>query len=454
MGILRILRLKRGFERISRLAPREVEKIQTENIHSMLNHASACSAFYKQLYGRKSALELLKDGFSSVPTVDKKSIMEQYDSVVTHAGLKRELLERHIAEAPPGRPYRGEYKVIHTSGSSGTVGIFVYDRLAWDTLKALVLARCTSFGIGLRRKRLAFIGVTDGHYAGVSLASDAPRLMVNYAHVSVNEPVAGMVERLNRFRPDDLRGYPSGLSILAAEQLAGRLDIAPRNIVSSAEPLDEKARTLVEEAFGVRPYNFYAASESIGIAQDCSEHAGLHVFNDQHVLELVDDKGEAVGYGKEGYVILTNLYNRCQPLIRYRMHDMAAYAEGECDCGLPYPLLKTVSGRREELLWVEDGRGGYEVIHPSVFVEFLVPGLRRLQVHQLERNRLLLKMVAEGSRDDIAAEVKRRMAEILSGKGLQDIVQFEVEQVDAIAPDSRTGKTRTVVSKMGTPHAL
>ncbi len=446
MGILRILRLKRRFAAVSAMPSSGVEELQQRNIRAMLDHAVARSQFYRQLYRSRDAEELLKNSFSSLPMTDKQAIMENYDSVVTYPQIKRAALERHVTSASPGTPYRGGFRAVHTSGSSGTIGIFLYDAVGWDTLKALVLARCTDFSIGLRRKRLAFIGATDGHYAGVTLASDAPRLMVNYLHVSVNEPTSAMTTRLNRFQPDDLRGYPSGLAVLADEQLAGRLAIRPKNIVSSAEPLDEKTCRLVEEAFGVMPYNFYAASESIGIAQDCSEHNGLHVFNDLHVVELVDDKGEPVKPGKEGYVILTNLYNRCQPLIRYRMHDMASYAGHECSCGSPFPLLKAISGRREELIWVEDGSGAFEVIHPSVFEEFFVPGLRRMQVHQTERNRLLLKIVAEGDRDEISAAVAGRMNSILAGKGLQDSVQFEMEYVDSIPPDRRTGKTKVVVS--------
>jgi len=261
----------------------------------------------------------------------------------------------------------------------------------------------------------------------------------------------GLVSRLNKFRPDDLRGYASGLMLLASEQLAGRLDIHPTNIVSSAEPLDDKARRVIEEAFGVTPYNFYAASESIGIVQDCSEHQGLHVFNDQHVLELLNEKNEPVKPGYPGQVVLNNLYNRCQPLIRYRMNDVAIYSDEECDCGLPFPLLKGIIGRQEEVIWVENNSGGYETIHSMVFIEFFVPGLRRLQVLQEERNRIRLKLVTDGDKEAILTAVTRRMEEILSGKNLLGQVTFDLEPVNLIAPDRKTGKTKTVISAVGPP---
>ncbi len=448
MSLLRVLRLKRRFERVSSLQQERVLEIQQGKIRDLVRHAAASSAFYSG-YGGAAGQPL-----ASLPLTDKQRIMAAFDRVVTQPALTREALERHLSTAPVGRRFLGEYTVVHTSGSSGNIGIFVYDSLAWDTLKALILARCTDFGVRLPRKRLAFVGLTDGHYAGVTLASDVPRLLAAYCHVSVNEPVAQTVARLNRFQPGDLRGYASGLAILAAEQLAGRLSIRPANIVSSAEPLDGKTSALVEEAFGVAPYNFYAASEAIGMAQDCSLHRGLHVFNDNVVLEIVDGKGEQVAAGKEGHVVLTNLYNRCQPLIRYQMNDIAAYSKEECECGLPFPLLKTVSGRREEVLWVEKAGGGYETLHPISFVEFFVPGLRRLQVVQVRRNSLLLRVVAEGNAGAVRTMVLRRMGEILDGKGLKGLVDVDVELCEGIAPDPKTGKTRTVVSKVGPPQKL
>ncbi len=165
----------------------DVEAIQKENIENALNHAIAESPFYRDFYG--AIEETSKEKFHSVPLVDKQRIMDNLDGVFTSSLLRREALEQHLAGSPVGKRYMGKFTVMHTSGSSGRIGIFAYDPVSWDTLKGLVLARCTSFRIGLKRKRLAFVGITDGHYAGVTLTSDVPRSMAAYTDVSVNEPV-------------------------------------------------------------------------------------------------------------------------------------------------------------------------------------------------------------------------------------------------------------------------
>ncbi len=444
----------RRFDKIARKSPEEVEAIQQQNIRSTIEYALARSSFYNNLYGGRRADDLLKEGFSYLPFTDKTAIMDNFNSVVTSPQLNKNDIEKYLSAYPVGTKYKGRYTTIHTSGTSGKIGIFTYDSPGWDSLVGLCISRATNYRLSLKRIRLAFIGLTDGHYAGITLASAAPRLLAVTTFCSVNEPAEKVVERLNKFRPDDLRGYPSGLTVLASEQLAGRLHIKPKTVVSSAEPLEGRTRHLIEEAFGLEPYNFYAASESLCIAQDCYLHRGLHVFNDQNVIELVDSIGNPVEPGKPGEVVLTNLYNRCQPIIRYKMHDIAIYSEETCECGLPFPLLKAVGGRRDEMLWVENGSGGYEVIHPMVFVEFFIPGLRGLQVQQLERNRLRLLVAAEGNPEVIVVAARERMREILSGKGLQDVVEFDVVPVESILPDSKTGKTRLVITHVGPPKGV
>ena len=450
MGIRRILSLKKEFEERSKMTDVDVETIQIQNINDTIHHAIKHSPFYKSILRKESSYA---NGFETLSSVDKSTIMDNFHGVVTYPFLNLDKLEKHMISTPPGTKYKNKFTTIHTSGSSGKIGIFVYDSLAWDTLKALILARCTDFKLSLKRKRMAFIGAIDGHYAGVTLASDFPKIMTAYTGVSVNDPIDKTISHLNKFYPDDIRGYPSGLEILASEQLAGRLSIKPTNIVSSAEPLGTKTKKLIEETFGITPYNFYAVSESIGIAQDCEEHNGMHVFNDQYVLEVVDDDDIPVEIGKPGNVLLTNLYNRCQPLIRYKMNDIATYDEDECDCGSPFPLLKNVEGRREETIWVENGSGGYEILHPSLFVEFFLTGLHRLQIHQKKRNHLLiLAVIRESPTMDLTEKnIKKRMKEILSNKNLEEIVEFEIKIVDSISPDKKTGKTKTVIS-LGPPQ--
>ncbi len=135
---------------------------------------------------------------------------------------------------------------------------------------------------------------------------------------------------------------------MAREQLGGRIDISPKEIVCSADPLTEDIKKIIVEAFGVTPLNYYAASESPIMAGQCGKYKGLHLFDDWHCFEIVDDEYREVKNGKDGRLILTNLYNYTQPLIRYEMTDRLILEEEKCTCGWKFPVIKKkyVEGRK------------------------------------------------------------------------------------------------------------
>jgi phenylacetate-CoA ligase len=100
-------------------------------------------------------------------------------------------------------------------------------------------------------------------------------------------------------------------------------------------------------------------------------------------------------------------------------------------------------------LWFEKGDGTKEYIHPLVIVEFVVPGLEKLQVVQTQRNRLLMKVIIHGNKEDALSAIRRRMTEILEGKELENVVNFEVEVQGEIPIDSRTGKFKLIIPYQG-----
>ncbi|HEX7401208.1 MAG TPA: hypothetical protein VF369_03430, partial [candidate division Zixibacteria bacterium] len=337
------------------------------------------------------------------------------------------------------------YQVIHTSGSSGFIGLFVYGEEAWDWLRAMVLCRVSKTKVGFFKKtKLAFIGAIDGHFAGISLAKGAPRMFMDFLPLSVNSPLGEICQKINRFQPNALSGYASGIYLLAGEQIKGSIDIKPCRIMCSADPLTPQMRETILKAFDVKPVNFYAASESVGMAAEC-DVGGFHVFDDWHCLEIVDDNFKYVNIGDTGKVVLTNLYNYTQPLIRYQLADEMVMDDKPCPCGSPFPIIKSITGRQEDFLWFEKPDRTEEYIHPSVIVEFFVPGLEKLQVIQTERNRCRMKAVIHGNKEDTLSAIRRRMNEILKGKGLEGVVSFEVEVVNEIGIDPKTGKFKLII---------
>jgi phenylacetate-coenzyme A ligase PaaK-like adenylate-forming protein len=144
-------------------------------------------------------------------------------------------------------------------------------------------------------------------------------------------------------------------------------------------------------------------------------------------------------------MLLTNLYNYTQPLIRYRMNDVVTLDDSACPCGLALPRVKGIDGRNEEFLWFKKGDGTNEFLHPLMLMAFYVPGLKAFQFIQTGPDALLMKACITRNEEEVLASVYDRMNKILAGKKLQNEVRFRVEFVSHIPNDARTGKYRLVV---------
>jgi phenylacetate-coenzyme A ligase PaaK-like adenylate-forming protein len=185
-------------------------------------------------------------------------------------------------------------------------------------------------------------------------------------------PLAQLVSALNQQEPHVLIGYASALKMLALEQLEGRLRIHPRSIDASSEVLTTEARALVARAFGVKPFEVYAATETGGIAAECARHEGLHLFEDLLIVEPVDDAYRPVPIGEvAARTLVTVLHARTLPLIRYELTDRIRLTTRRCSCALPFALIESVEGRSDDVLSLPGADGSRVAVHPVLFERLL-----------------------------------------------------------------------------------
>ncbi|MBC8471247.1 MAG: phenylacetate--CoA ligase family protein [Planctomycetes bacterium] len=448
MSILNLLQAVRSAKKAESLSPQQIHDLQQKRFKKLLRHVLQKSRFYKKYYKEHGITERDVDKVlpEDLPVIDKQIMMENYDDLVCDPALKKSSLEQFINESPDaGTKYKNVYRVINTSGSSGTIGLFVYGPRDWVIARALSL-RIAGIPIHLlKREKLAFIGATDGHYAVITGVCGAPRILFKVLSLSISSPLEKICRDMDRFQPDALVGYASGVSLLAHEQLSGNINIAPKKIWCGGDPLNPAIRTNIKKAFDVNPINLYGASETMSFSAECKRHHRLHFFDDWFSVQVVDKDLKPVMTGQAGRVILTNLYNYTQPLIRYQMNDEIVLSDEPCQCGWPFQIIEKIAGRHEEFLWFTKTDGSKEFIHPIVLVEFFVPGLEKYQFFQTGTDRLLMKAVINGEKDSIVPVMHNRMSEILSQKSLEDTVQFDIELVDEIQNDPKTGKFRLII---------
>ncbi|SPE20785.1 Coenzyme F390 synthetase [Burkholderiales bacterium] len=424
--------------RNAHLSRRQFEAERLLRFRALVRHTLPQSPYYSAIM-RERGIDPDRCAPSDFPILTKRLLREHFDSIVTDRRVTREAIVQFLQRShDPAELYLGEFHALHTSGSSGEVGHFVFSRRDWMRGYA-GLSRLSQ--PRLRRTRCVFYGATGGHFGGVSWAVTAcqglGRWFFDVKCVDINSPLAQTRSWLNDFQPHVLGGYVSGHKILAKEQLEGRLRIHPEMVLSGAEPLSPGDQAWLGTVFGCPCINLYGATESMlmGIARPGD--AGMTVFDDELILEV----------GSE-HILVTNLFSRTMPLIRYRVDDTVRFTDLKSPYG-PYPVIEQVVGRNEWVPQFRNRQGELDFVSPHYINEIFVPGVWRFQMRWLDETSFRFVVCLDSglsASQRIAAigAVKARLHEILGQKGLSN-VQFGVDVVEDIAVDPATGKFRLVL---------
>ena len=351
--------------RAERASQDAIARRQRDRLAVLVDYARSASPFYRRLYRDvpDTASRTWSRIWRELPPVGKRELMQNFDDWVTDphitlAGLKEDLLG-DLSRI--GGFYRGQYLVMTTSGSTGEPAVLVQDRNSWlvANLLARIRERRTLMTAAetrafLHRGLRAAALIADGdHFAGVVLTETARRRSPHIARrvrvFSVLRPLPELVAELNDFQPTMLYGYPSAMLQLAAEQKSGRLRIHPVLAIASGEGLAASGAADIEAALGCRATVRYLASEALALTSRCRE-GQFHVNADWYIVEPVDENYQPVPAGELSHTVLvTNLANRVQPLIRYNLGDRVQLVPGPCACGSVFPALR-VEGRSGDVL--------------------------------------------------------------------------------------------------------
>src|SRR5829696_3566560 len=220
-----------------------------------------------------------------------------------------------------------------------------------------------------QRVKTAVVSSTNPSHKSARVGASIHSRWVPMLRIDSGDDTGSIVARLNGWRPEMLIGYASMLRLLAEEQMAGRLTISPHIVFSASEVLTDSTGRLAQAAWGRVPFNVYAATETSGIAAECDQHTGMHLFEDLVITEVVDAGNRPVPPGQYGAkVLVTVLLSRTLPLIRYEMGDSLKLAAGhDCPCGRPYALITGIQGREQEALTFATANGRSRTVQPLVF---------------------------------------------------------------------------------------
>jgi putative adenylate-forming enzyme len=414
----------------------------------IVRHAAARSPYYRE---RFAGLDL--DGpfaLDDLPTLDKPTMLEHFDAIVTNPGIRLTEIEARLADMHGDALYLGDYRVLCTGGTSGRRGTYVYSASDWRDLLAGMVRWMSGF-LGLpprlpRRRRIASVAADSPLHMTARVAASMDVGLNAFLRLDARTPLDELVTRLNAFGPEALVAYPSSASLLAEEQLAGRLRIAPRVICTTSEVRTAEMEERIVAAWGVRPYDCYASTETGVLAVDCERHRGLHLLTDQTLVEIIDGNGRPVPAGVPGHrVLVTSLVNRTQPLIRYEISDLVTLSADPCPCGRPFPLIAAVDGRSDDMLRLPGTDGAVVVVHPLAIRSPLarIAGLRQYRViHDASGLTVEAVVSSPGALQDIAA----RLREALDGQRVATL-PLQVRPVAEIARHGVSGKIKLIESR-------
>jgi len=420
---------------------------QRDRLGELLAHAVSASPYYREALGADPAAT----PFEQLPTLSKPVLMEQWDRIVCDHRLRRAGVEVHAASPQAGEPYLGEYQVFSTSGASGLRGLFVYGARDWAALLAHTVRALARNGARPGERSIG-IGAPPGvHmsprlFAALQSGDAVPQL-------SALTPLDEMVAALNAFQPGVLLGYPTVATLLASEQLAGRLKIAPRMLALGSEPMTAEMRDRIRDAWGIDPAEWYATTEAATIASSTPEHPReLEIFEDQYVIEVVDDLNRPVPPGTAGAkVLVTNLENGTLPLIRYELADRVTESPDPNPAGRPFRHLAGIDGRTADTLTFPASGGGTVAVLPlrmgAPFAR--LPAVRQFQIVH-EPGRLEIRVVldpaaAAGTPDQVRAAVAGALEEagaVLPRIDVEPVAELEREPGPA-------AKLKLIVSRAG-----
>lgn len=402
-------------------SPELIRARQLSMLKAMLDHAYQTVPYYRQLWTK-----------AGVNPGDVRSL----DDLKFFPVVSKTEIRKHNREFLSEKYDPAKLRVKRTSGSTGVPLTIHIDEpgLQWKYACTLRADQWSGYRLGQRVAKV-WGNPEYRHFGWRGRLSNwlVDRAIYLDTIGLTAERIREFAEVLRRHRPGLLFGHAHSLYLLACQlKKAGMMDIRPRGIISTAMPLYDWQRKVLEEVFQVPPTNRYGCEEVSLIASECEHHHGLHIASESIYTEVESS----------GHLLITDLSNFAMPLIRYRVGDVVVPGHRQCPCGRGLPLLERVEGRDADFVVTPAG----ELISGISLTENFalhIAGAAQVQVIQEDLTWLRIRLVTDDSFTRASREKLEEMVRDLFGTAMG----FDLELVEAI-PQEPSGKYRFCVSKI------
>ncbi len=411
---------------VDRMASAERLRWQRERLAVILAHARDTTPFYRDRIPSHVDADTAPEVLAGLPIVDKGLIKDRFGEFVSAAFARSALVEGH------------------TNGSTGMPFLFLMDRRRRNRMRAetLFFGRWAGYHVG---EPHVFLRLLFWHPK-----PPITRLLENQLILEPRALGSAEIDRLlDRIRLSQavtLVGYPSILGLLARRRLAmGRpVSFPMRSTISIGEVLLPEARETIERGFGCPVFERYSATEVGYIAHDCERHR-LHQNVGSLWIELLPPSPPTAGVGTDQRrIVITDLFNRGMPFLRYELADRVVPDDAICSCGRTSPLLRSVLGRVSDRITLPDGRDIEATGLGGIFYD--LAEIRQFQLVQTAPDRYAIVVVPEPTFSDETRRAILRRAQSL----LSDRATVELSLVERIEPLA-AGKHAYILSTVDRP---
>jgi len=328
---------QKDIETISR---RALEELQLIRLKQTVRQAYKNIPFYKESFSKlhiaPKDITSLKD-IQKLPFTTREDLREHYPFGML-AVPKEQVIRLHTSSGTTGKP-----KAIFFSKKD-------VDRAAELIARCLIMT-------GIKKDDVLQNMMTYGLFTGALVmhygAEKVGVLVIPAGPGNTKRQIALMQD----FRTTTLHVTPSYALYLASvihnEGLDPKKDLFLRRAYMGSEPYSEETRIKIETSLGIDVYNSYGLSEmnGPGVAFECMEKNGMHLWEDNFIMELIDpDTGEKVPAGEKGELVLTTLYREAMPILRYRTRDIVTIIPGKCRCGRTHRRISRIIGRSDDMI--------------------------------------------------------------------------------------------------------
>ncbi len=402
-----------------------------------------------QQYTQAQLNRLLSIAYQHVPYYRANWSQSEFSSAMNDGLEYLPLLEKAPLREDPHQFCRQDQKpfpklVFHTSGTTGTPIQSIWNISEMRNALALREARSVNWaGVSFKQPRATFSGrmiepdpEQDTHIYRFNSVEN----QVYFSAFHLKPHTAHRyVQALRKHKVVWLTGYAVSFYLLAKFILEQDIPVPNlQAVITTSEKLSPEMRKVMEAAYRCKIYEEYSTVENAVFASEC-EHGSLHVSPDASFIEIIKPDGSACNPGEIGEVVTTCLMRAYQPLIRFRLGDLAAWDDKPCSCGRQMPVIKEVVGRIEDVVIGPDGR--QLVRFHGIFTD--QPNIVEGQIIQETLSDFTVKVVPTSAfnQSDIL-EIKIRMHQRLGSN-----VSIAVKLVSAIKR-TESGKYKGVVSKL------